>query len=82
MNVEIGRHEHYNSVLEIARSHSFIARTTKIGTTHLYWILTGPSFSVCVWRSKIWEGNSELSVQNAQQEPCNENPIYVLFFWE
>ncbi len=38
--------EHYNSVLKITRPHSFIFGSTKIGTRHLYWILTGPSFAV------------------------------------
>jgi hypothetical protein len=38
--------EHYNSVLEMTRSRSFISGNTLIGTRHLYWILTGPSFAV------------------------------------
>ena len=38
--------EQYNSVLEITRPHSFIDGNTKIGTRHLYWILTSPSFAV------------------------------------
>jgi hypothetical protein len=38
--------EHYNSVLEITRLHSFISGNTWMGTRHLYWILTGPSFAV------------------------------------
>jgi hypothetical protein len=29
--------EHYNSVLEITRPHSFISGNTSIGTRHLYW---------------------------------------------
>jgi hypothetical protein len=37
---------HYNSVLEITRPYSFISRNTSIGTRHLYWILTGTSFTV------------------------------------
>ncbi len=36
----------YNSVLKIRRLHSFISWNTLIGTRHLYWILTGPSFAV------------------------------------
>ncbi len=38
--------EHYNSVLEIRAVHSFIPGILQIGTRHLYWILTGPSFAV------------------------------------
>ncbi len=38
--------EHYNSVLEIKRLHSFISGNTLKGTRHLFWILTGPSFAV------------------------------------
>jgi hypothetical protein len=41
--------EHYNSVLEITkitRPRILISGNTKIGTRHLYWILTGPSFAV------------------------------------
>jgi hypothetical protein len=38
--------EHYNSVSEITRSRSFISGNTSIGTTYLYWILTGLSFAV------------------------------------
>ncbi len=43
--------EHYNSVLEITRLHSFISVNTKMGTSHLYWILTGPSYAV--WEKKF-----------------------------
>ncbi len=39
---------HYNSVFEITRLRSFISGNTYIGTRHLYWILTGPSFAVHV----------------------------------
>jgi hypothetical protein len=38
--------EHYISVLEIMRTHSFISGNPYIGTRHLYWILIGPSFAV------------------------------------
>jgi hypothetical protein len=38
--------EHYNSALEIRRLHRFISGNKKMGTRHLYWILTGPSFAV------------------------------------
>ncbi len=44
--------EHYNSVLKIKRPCSFISGITYIGTRHLYWILTGPSFAVCMF---CWE---------------------------
>ncbi len=43
--------EHYNFVLEITRSQSFISGNTPIGTRHLYWILTGPSFAC---RQILW----------------------------
>ncbi len=39
--------EHYNSVLEIMRPHSFFSGNTLIGARHLYWILTDPTFAVC-----------------------------------
>jgi hypothetical protein len=35
--------EHYNSVCV---NNSFISENTLMGTRHLYWILTGPSFAV------------------------------------
>jgi hypothetical protein len=38
--------EHYNSVLEITRLSSCISGNTYVGTRHLYWILTGPSFAM------------------------------------
>jgi hypothetical protein len=38
--------EHYNSALEITGPRSFISGDTYVGTRHLYWILTGPSFAV------------------------------------
>ncbi len=39
--------EHYNAVLEIRRLHSFISGNTLMGTRHLFWILTSPSFAKC-----------------------------------
>ena len=39
--------EHFNSFLEITRPRSFISENTWIGTSHLYWILTGSSLQ-CV----------------------------------
>jgi hypothetical protein len=38
--------EHYNSVLEITRTRSFISGNASIGTRHLYWILTFSSLTV------------------------------------
>jgi hypothetical protein len=33
-------------ILQYFGNNSFISGNTKIGTRHLYWILTGPSFAV------------------------------------
>ncbi len=35
-----------HTVMEITRLHSFLSVNTIMGTRHLYWILTGPSFAV------------------------------------
>jgi hypothetical protein len=43
--------EYYTSVLEITSPRSFISGNTSIGTKHLYWILTSPSFAVSAWIS-------------------------------
>jgi hypothetical protein len=40
--------EHYNSILEVTRPNSFISGNTSMENRHLYWILTGPSFAVCL----------------------------------
>ncbi len=40
--------EHYNSVLEKTRPHSFISGNTSIRTVHLYKILIHASFAVCI----------------------------------
>jgi hypothetical protein len=49
--------------------HSFISGNTQMGTRHLYWILTGPSFAVHLRLYSYLLDNAEVSGRGIQLRP-------------
>ncbi len=85
--------EHYNSVLEIRRLHSFISWEYINGnqSRHLYWILTGSSFAVCklklgaesfylpVEQGRMrWAGQPHLHESDSHMRPETHSLLYQL----